>query len=33
MYALIYDGKKIMIDGGAASRHQINILQLTEKEI
>jgi predicted phosphodiesterase len=30
---IIYDGKKIMIDGGAASRIQLNVLCLTEKEI
>jgi len=30
---IIYNGKKIMIDGGAASNHQINVLKLTENEI
>ncbi|MBI9008966.1 MAG: metallophosphoesterase [Tenericutes bacterium] len=30
---IIYEGLKIMIDGGAASRHQVNILYLTEREI
>jgi|AntAceMinimDraft_18_1070375.scaffolds.fasta_scaffold00017_16 predicted phosphodiesterase len=30
---IIYDAKKIMIDGGAASNHQINVLKLKENEI
>ncbi len=30
---IIYDGFKIMIDGGAALNHQINILKLTEETI
>ena len=30
---IIYRGKKIMIDGGAASGLQINVLVLTDKEI
>lgn len=30
---IIYEGLKIMIDGGAASSHQVNILYLTEREI
>lgn len=29
---IIYSGNKIMIDGGAASRKQINVLKLNEKE-
>lgn len=30
---IIYEDKKIMIDGGAAMDHQINVLILTEEEI
>lgn len=30
---IIFDGKKIMIDGGAAMGHQVNVLLLTEEEI
>ncbi|MBN2540573.1 MAG: metallophosphoesterase [Bacilli bacterium] len=30
---IIYESKKIMIDGGAAMGHQINVLQLTEEQI
>lgn len=30
---IIFNGKKIMIDGGAASGIQINVLKLTEQEI
>ncbi|XFA98292.1 metallophosphoesterase [Candidatus Izemoplasma sp. B36] len=29
---IIYDGKKIMIDGGAASQKQINVLRLNDEE-
>lgn len=30
---IIYDGKKIMIDGGASSGIQINVLKINEKQI
>lgn len=30
---IIYDGKKVMIDGGASSQHQINVLRLNEEKI